>query len=51
MYAIVRSAADDGRQRAVKLVYAVVAGVIGLQLTIAGVLAAVRRRSRSSTAP
>ena len=38
MYGIVRSAEDDGRQRAVKLVYAVVAGVIGLQLTIAGVL-------------
>ena len=39
MYAIVRSAEDDGRPRAVKWVYAVVAGVIGLQLTIAGVLA------------
>ena len=39
MYGIMRSAEDDGRQRAVKLVYAVVAGVIGLQLTIAGVLA------------
>jgi putative PEP-CTERM system histidine kinase len=38
MYGIVRSAEEDGRQRAVKLVYAVVAGVIGLQLTIAGVL-------------
>jgi putative PEP-CTERM system histidine kinase len=38
MYGIVRSAEEDGRQQAVKLVYAVVAGVIGLQLTIAGVL-------------
>jgi len=38
MYGIVRSAEEDDRQRAVKLVYAVVAGVIGLQLTIAGVL-------------
>jgi heme A synthase len=38
MYGIVRSAEEDERQRAVKLVYAVVAGVIGLQLTLAGVL-------------
>jgi putative PEP-CTERM system histidine kinase len=38
MYAIVRDAAEDNRQRAEKLVYAVVGGVIGLQLTIAGVL-------------
>ena len=37
MYAMVRGAADDGRQRALKAVYTVVAGVIGLQLTIAGV--------------
>ena len=37
MYAMVRGAADDGRQRAVKAVYTVVAAVIGLQLTIAGV--------------
>jgi putative PEP-CTERM system histidine kinase len=39
MYGILRSAEDDGRQRAVKLVYVVVAGVIGLQLTVGGVLA------------
>jgi putative PEP-CTERM system histidine kinase len=38
MYGITRSASDDGRQRALKLVYASVAGVIGLQLTLAGVL-------------
>jgi len=38
MYALVRSAADVERQRAVRVVYAVVGGVIGLQLTIAGVL-------------
>lgn len=37
MYGIVRTAEEDQRQRAVKLVYVVVAGVIGLQLTIAGV--------------
>jgi putative PEP-CTERM system histidine kinase len=37
MYGMVRSAEDDGRQRAVKAVYAVVAGVIGLQLTLNGV--------------
>ena len=37
MYAMVRDAADDGRQRALKAVYTVVAAVIGLQLTIAGV--------------
>jgi putative PEP-CTERM system histidine kinase len=38
MYGIVRTAEEDQRQRAVKLVYVVVAGVIGLQLTIAGVI-------------
>ena len=37
MYAILRSAADDGRQRAVTAIYTVIAGVIGLQLTVAGV--------------
>jgi putative PEP-CTERM system histidine kinase len=37
MYGIVRTAEEDQRQRAVKLVYVVVAGTIGLQLTIAGV--------------
>ncbi len=38
MYGILRTAEEDQRQRAVKLVYVVVAGVIGLQLTIAGVI-------------
>jgi putative PEP-CTERM system histidine kinase len=38
MYAIVRSAAAVERQRAVRVVYSVVAGVIGFQLTIAGVM-------------
>ncbi|HZG09647.1 MAG TPA: XrtA/PEP-CTERM system histidine kinase PrsK [Allosphingosinicella sp.] len=38
MYAIVRSAAAVERQRAVRIVYAVVAGAIGVQLTIAGVI-------------
>ena len=38
MYGIVMSAAEDDRQRAVKLVYFTVAGVIGLQLVVAGVL-------------
>jgi putative PEP-CTERM system histidine kinase len=37
MYAIVSRAADERGQRGVKLVYTVVAGVIGLQLTLAGV--------------
>jgi putative PEP-CTERM system histidine kinase len=37
MYAIVSRAADERGQQGVKLVYAVVAGVIGLQLTLAGV--------------
>ncbi|QAY76216.1 XrtA/PEP-CTERM system histidine kinase PrsK [Sphingosinicella sp. BN140058] len=37
MYAIVRSA-DVERQRAVRIVYGVIGGVIGLQITIAGVL-------------
>jgi putative PEP-CTERM system histidine kinase len=38
MYGIVRSASEDDRQRAVKVVYCTVAGVIGLQIVIAGVL-------------
>ena len=38
MYGIVRSAHEDDRQRAVKVVYCTVAGVIGLQIVIAGVL-------------
>ena len=38
MYGIVRSAAEDDRQRAVKVVYCTVAGVIGFQIVIAGVL-------------
>ena len=38
MYAIVRSAAAPERQRAVRVVYAVVAGVIGLQIAIGGAL-------------
>ncbi|HEY9553175.1 XrtA/PEP-CTERM system histidine kinase PrsK [Allosphingosinicella sp.] len=38
MYGIIRSAGDDERQRAVKLVYFTVAGVIGLQIVVAGVL-------------
>ncbi|TFI56722.1 PEP-CTERM system histidine kinase PrsK [Sphingomonas parva] len=38
MYALVRSAAEVERQKAVRVVYAVVGGVIGLQITIAGVL-------------
>jgi putative PEP-CTERM system histidine kinase len=37
MYAIVSRAADERGQHGVKLVYTVVAGVIGLQLTLAGV--------------
>jgi putative PEP-CTERM system histidine kinase len=37
MYAILCSAEDDGRQRAVKAVYTAVAAAIGLQLTIGGV--------------
>ncbi|PSJ37758.1 XrtA/PEP-CTERM system histidine kinase PrsK [Allosphingosinicella deserti] len=37
MYAIVRTA-DVERQRAVRIVYGVIGGVIGLQITIAGVL-------------
>jgi putative PEP-CTERM system histidine kinase len=37
MYAMVSRAADERGQRGVKLVYTVVAGVIGLQLTLAGV--------------
>jgi putative PEP-CTERM system histidine kinase len=37
MYGLLGSAQQDERQGAVKLVYTVVAGVIGLQLTIAGV--------------
>jgi putative PEP-CTERM system histidine kinase len=38
MYAIVGAAADERGQRGVKLVYTVVAAVIGLQLTLAGVM-------------
>jgi putative PEP-CTERM system histidine kinase len=38
MYGILRGAAADERQRAVKAVYCTVAGVIGLQIVIAGVL-------------
>jgi putative PEP-CTERM system histidine kinase len=38
MYAIVSRAAEERGQQGVKLVYTVVAAVIGLQLTIAGVL-------------
>jgi putative PEP-CTERM system histidine kinase len=38
MYGILRSAAEDDRQRAVKMVYCTVAGVIGFQIVIAGVL-------------
>jgi putative PEP-CTERM system histidine kinase len=38
MYGIVRSAADDERQRAVRVVYFAVGGMIGLQLIAAGVL-------------
>ena len=37
MYAILRTAKDDGRQRAVTAIYTVIAGVIGFQLTLAGV--------------
>jgi putative PEP-CTERM system histidine kinase len=38
MYGIVRSAAEIERQRAVRVVYTTVAGVIGLQIVVAGVL-------------
>jgi putative PEP-CTERM system histidine kinase len=38
MYAILRSAQEDDRQRAVKVVYFTVAAVMGLQVTITGVL-------------
>ena len=38
MYGIVRSAWDVERQRAVRVVYTSVAGVIGLQIVIAGVI-------------
>ncbi|PWG02767.1 XrtA/PEP-CTERM system histidine kinase PrsK [Sphingosinicella humi] len=38
MYGIVRSAADNERLRAVRLVYFTVAAVIGLQIVVAGVL-------------
>jgi putative PEP-CTERM system histidine kinase len=38
MYGIFRSASEDDRQRALKVVYSVVAAVIGLQLVVAGVL-------------
>jgi len=36
MHSIVAGAADDGRQRAVKVVYGTVCAVIGLQLLVAG---------------
>ncbi|MDP8994300.1 MAG: PEP-CTERM system histidine kinase PrsK [Pseudomonadota bacterium] len=39
MYGILRGAAEDDRQRAVKVVYAAVAGVVGLQIVIGGVMA------------
>ncbi|HEX8654012.1 MAG TPA: XrtA/PEP-CTERM system histidine kinase PrsK [Allosphingosinicella sp.] len=39
MYGIMQGADDDRRQRAVKSVYAAVAGVVGLQIVIAGVSA------------
>jgi putative PEP-CTERM system histidine kinase len=38
MYAIVRSAKEEARQRGVKAVYTVIAAVIGLQLITAGVM-------------
>jgi putative PEP-CTERM system histidine kinase len=38
MYGIVQSASADGRQRALKALYCTVAGVIGLQIVVAGVL-------------
>jgi putative PEP-CTERM system histidine kinase len=39
MYGIMQGAADDGhRRRAVKAVYAAVAGVVGLQIVISGVM-------------
>jgi putative PEP-CTERM system histidine kinase len=38
MYGIMKSAAADDRQRAVKLVYGVLGGVIGLQMVVAGVM-------------
>ena len=38
MYAILRSAEEDDRQRAVKVVYFTVAAVIGLQITVTGIL-------------
>ena len=38
MYGIVRGAAEIGRQRAVRVVYTTVAGVIGLQIVVAGVI-------------
>ena len=38
MYSILRSAEEDDRQRAVKMVYFTVAGVIGLQTIVAGIL-------------
>jgi putative PEP-CTERM system histidine kinase len=39
MYGIMQGASEDHRQRAVKAVYAAVAGVVGLQIVIAGVMA------------
>ncbi|HEY1604778.1 MAG TPA: XrtA/PEP-CTERM system histidine kinase PrsK [Allosphingosinicella sp.] len=37
MYSLLRKAGDDDRQDAIKVVYVMIAGVIGLQLTIGGV--------------
>ena len=39
MYGIMHGAAEDHRQRALKAVYAAVAGVIGLQIVIGGLMA------------
>jgi putative PEP-CTERM system histidine kinase len=38
MYALLRNAEEDDRQRAVKVVYFTVAGVIGLHITIVGII-------------
>jgi putative PEP-CTERM system histidine kinase len=47
MYAIVRSAAEPERQRAVRAVYAVVAGVIGLQIAVGGALPELEHEPRA----
>jgi putative PEP-CTERM system histidine kinase len=44
MYAMVRGAAEPERQRAVRVLYAVVAGVIGLQLAVVGALPGFERQ-------